>query len=186
MTWNYENCIGYPNSLDNDVMRKGLKHFGFEVVERMNELGMIIDVSHLSDGGFFDVIKHTRRPVIASHSNAREITRVPRNMTDEMMHILADKGGIMGLNFHPYFLGKDNVSKIEHMIKHIKHIKNKAGIDTVALGSDFDGIEGKLEISNIGEIKKLIIELENSGFNQDEIEKICYVNAQRIIVECLK
>lgn len=185
LTWNYENCIGYPNSVDEDVMKKGLKHFGFEVVERMNELGLIIDVSHLSDGGFYDVIKHSRRPVIASHSNAREITRVPRNMTDDMMRLLANKGGVMGLNFHPHFLGNDNVSKVEYMIKHIKHIKNKAGIDTVALGSDFDGIEGELEISNIGEIEKLIVELGNSGFHPDEIEKICYLNAERIIVECL-
>ncbi|MPW24680.1 membrane dipeptidase [Alkalibaculum sp. M08DMB] len=186
LTWNYENCIGYPNSMNTNLMSKGLKPFGFEVIEKMNELGIIIDVSHLSDGGFYDCINHSKTPVIASHSNAREITCVPRNITDDMMKELADKGGIMGINFHPHFLGNDNVSKIDHMIKHIKHIRNKAGIDALALGSDFDGIEGELEIANIGELGKLMIELEKSGFSPVEIEKICSLNAERIIIECLK
>lgn len=185
LTWNYENCIGYPNSYDENDMKKGLKNFGFQVVEKMNELGMIIDVSHLSDGGFYDCIKHSKKPVIASHSNARAITNVPRNLTDEMMSLLADKGGIMGLNFCPHFLGEGETSKVEDMIRHTKHIKNKAGIDVLALGTDFDGIDGELEISNIGEMNKLLIALDRAGFKTNEIEKISYLNAERIIEECL-
>ena len=185
LTWNYENCIGYPNSYDENDMKKGLKDFGFQVVEKMNELGMIIDVSHLSDGGFYDCVKNSKKPVIASHSNARTITNVPRNLSDEMMGLLADKGGIMGLNFCPHFLGEGETSRVEDMIRHVKHIKNKAGIDALALGSDFDGIEGELEISNIGEINKLIMALDRSGFKTGEIEKISYLNAERIIKECL-
>ena len=185
LTWNYENCIGYPNSYDKNDMKKGLKNFGFQVVEKMNELGMIIDVSHLSDGGFYDCIKHSKKPVIASHSNARAITNVPRNLTDEMMSLLADKGGIMGLNFCPHFLGEGETSKVEDMIRHTKHIKNKAGIDVLALGTDFDGIDGELEISNIGEMNKLLIALDRAGFKTNEIEKISYLNAERIIEECL-
>lgn len=185
LTWNYENCIGYPNSYDKNDMKKGLKNFGFQVVEKMNELGMIIDVSHLSDGGFYDCIKHSKKPVIASHSNARAITNVPRNLTDEMMGLLADKGGIMGLNFCPHFLGEGEISKVEDMIRHTKHIKNKAGIDVLALGTDFDGIDGELEISNIGEMNKLLIALDRAGFKTSEIEKISYLNAERIIEECL-
>ena len=185
LTWNYENCIGYPNSYDEKDMKKGLKNFGFQVVEKMNELGMIIDVSHLSDGCFYDCIKHSKKPVIASHSNARAITNVPRNLTDEMMGLLADKGGIMGLNFCPHFLGEGETSKVEDMIRHTKHIKNKAGIDVLALGTDFDGIDGELEISNIGEMNKLLIALDRAGFKTSEIEKISYLNAERIIEECL-
>lgn len=185
LTWNYENCIGYPNSYDENDMKKGLKDFGFQVIEKMNELGMIIDVSHLSDGGFYDCVKNSKKPVIASHSNARTITNVPRNLSDEMMGLLADKGGIMGLNFCPHFLGEGETSRVEDMIRHVKHIKNKAGIDALALGSDFDGIEGELEISNIGEINKLIMALDRSGFKTGEIEKISYLNAERIIKECL-
>lgn len=185
LTWNYENCIGYPNSYNHNDMKRGLKEFGFQVVEKMNELGMIIDVSHLSDGGFYDCIKHSKKPIIASHSNARAITNVPRNLTDEMMSLLADKGGIMGLNFCPHFLGDGETSRVEDMVRHVKHIKNKAGIDVLALGTDFDGIDGELEIGNISEINKLLIALERAGFRTNEIEKISYLNAERIIKECL-
>lgn len=83
LTWNHENEIGYPNSTDRDIMQKGLKPFGFEVLEEMNRLGMVIDVSHLSDGGFLNVAefaKKTGMPFVASHSNARAITAHPRNL----------------------------------------------------------------------------------------------------------
>ena len=185
LTWNVENCIGYPNSYDERVMNLGLKDFGFEVIEKMNELGMIIDVSHLSDGGFYDCIRHSKKPIVASHSNARAITNVPRNLTDSMMASLADKGGIIGLNFCPHFLGEGEVSRIEDMVQHAKHIKNKAGIDSLALGTDFDGITGELEISNIGEIDKLFDALKQAGFKTGDIEKVSYRNVERIIKECL-
>lgn len=188
LTWNYENCIGYPNSSNKNIMAKGLKPFGFEVIERMNELGMMIDVSHLSDGGFYDCIKHSKKPIVASHSNARSLVNVPRNMTDEMLRLLGEKGGVVGINFSPNFLGKtkNKISRIEYMIQHIRHIKNIAGIDVIALGTDFDGIEGELEIANIGEIDQLILALEKSGFHTEEIEKILNKNAERLIRECLK
>ena len=171
LTWNYENCIGYPNSTDRQIMKRGLKPFGFEVIERMNQLGMIIDVSHLSDGGFYDCIAHSKKPIIASHSNARALIHHPRNLTDDMLKKLAHKGGVVGINFCPAFLGRDQVSRIEYIIQHIQHIKNKAGIDSISLGTDFDGIDGPLEIDNIGNIYQLVDELEKSGFHPDEIEK---------------
>lgn len=189
LTWNYENCIGYPNSYDRDIMGKGLKKFGFEVIEAMNYLGMIIDVSHLSDGGFFDVISHSKKPIIASHSNARVITNVPRNLEDDMIKKLADKGGVMGINFYPDFLNEGYASKIVSMVEHIKHIKNIGGIELIALGTDFDGmddeLDGELEISNIGEIERLFHALKINGFNDDELEKIGYKNALRVIKDCL-
>ena len=80
LTWNYENCIGSPNSANRKVMRKGLKPFGIETVRRMNELGMIVDVSHLSDGGFYDCVKYSEFPIVASHSNARSLCLHPRNL----------------------------------------------------------------------------------------------------------
>lgn len=92
LTWNYENCLGYPNSRDGEVMNRGLKAFGLEIVERMNALGMLVDVSHLSDGGFWDCIRVSRAPIIASHSNARALCGVPRNLTDDMLRALAEKG----------------------------------------------------------------------------------------------
>lgn len=94
LTWNYENCIGFPNSREPELMNRGLKPFGMEVVRHMNELGMIIDVSHLSDGGFWDVAAHSTKPFLASHSNARTLCKHPRNLTDEMIKALAEKGGV--------------------------------------------------------------------------------------------
>jgi membrane dipeptidase len=184
LTWNYPNEIGYPN-VEEKYMNKGLTDFGIEVVQEMNRLGMIIDVSHLSDKGFYDVAALSKTPFIASHSNARSIKVHSRNLTDDMIRTLAEKGGITGINFFGSFLSKDNFSSVESMIRHIKHIKNVGGIDVIALGTDFDGIEGPLEIENIGKIDMLFHTLEKSGFSSEEIDKMSYKNACRIIKEVM-
>lgn len=181
LIWKPENCNGFSNSKDPKLMAMGLKPFGFEVVERMNDLGMIIDVSHLSDGGFYDVARHSKSPFVATHSNCRALANETRNITDEMIRILADKGGVMGLNLMPSFIHVSAKSKIEYMVEHIKHIKNVGGIETAAIGADFDGMGGDLEIDNVGDMDKLFIALSKSGFSEDEIEKVAYKNVLRVI-----
>jgi len=111
LTWNHENCFGYPNSVDKEVMDRGLKPFGRDAIIRMNELGMAVDVSHLSDGGFQDVTRLSKKPFIASHSNCRALAPHRRNMSDEMIRALAEKGGVMGLNFAGQFLNADAESR---------------------------------------------------------------------------
>ncbi|MFT8315683.1 MAG: dipeptidase [Clostridium sp.] len=180
LTWNYPNEIGFPNS-KKEYMGKGLTNFGYQVIEEMNRLNMIIDVSHLSDKGFYDVLKLSKKPFIASHSNSRFITDHPRNLTDSMIKELSNIGGIMGINFYNRFLGESSISKIDDMLLHIKHIYNIGGIDVIALGSDFDGIECEVEIKDTSEMYKLQDELKKSGFSEDNIEKIFYKNALRII-----
>lgn len=180
LTWNFPNELGYP-SFSYEYMKKGLTPFGIEVVKEMNNLNMIIDVSHLSDKGFYDVLNNSSSPFVASHSNSRTITNNPRNLTDDMISSLANKGGLIGINFCGKFLCYNDCSKIEDMIRHIKHIKNIGGIDVISLGSDFDGINSKLEIENIGQINKLLIALEKHNFSYDEIEKIFYKNAIRLL-----
>jgi len=182
LTWNFPNEIGYPNCIP-EYMNKGLTPFGIELVEEMNRLNMIVDVSHLSDGGFYDVAKYSKTPFVASHSNARSITNNPRNLTDEMIKLLSEKGGIIGINFYGEFLGGGQNSRIDDMIFHIKHIKNIGGIDVIAVGSDFDGIDSTLEIENIGEIHKLITALKKHKFTESDIEKIFYKNALRLLKE---
>lgn len=184
LTWNFPNEIGYPNC-DPQYMNKPLTKFGFKVIEEMNHLHMLIDVSHLSDAGFFNVSTQSKYPFIASHSNARAITNHPRNLTDKMIKILSEKGGVMGLNFCGLFLGSDDISRIDNMILHLKHIKNVGGIDVISIGTDFDGIDSTLEIKNIGEMDKLVSELKKNNFTEEEIEKIFYKNALRIIKDCL-
>lgn len=191
LTWNFENDLGYPNVafINKD---KGLKEKGIAVVEEMNRLGMLIDVSHLSDAGFFDVARYSKMPFIASHSNARVMTNHSRNLTDEMIKILANKGGVTGINFCNAFLNKnpnpsdDEVATIENMIRHIKHIRNIGGIEVIGIGSDFDGIGNEVEIKNSSEMGKLAFALEKEGFIESEIEKIFYGNALRIIKDVLK
>ena len=104
LTWNYENELGYPNSHDKNVMGKGLKERGIEAVKECGRLGIAVDVSHLSDGGFWDVLRYAEGPVLATHSNARSIADVPRNLSDDSLRALADKGGVAGLNLCPAFL----------------------------------------------------------------------------------
>ncbi|WP_055071172.1 dipeptidase [Clostridium massiliamazoniense] len=191
LTWNFENDLGYPNVafVNKD---KGLKEKGIEAVEEMNRLGMLIDVSHLSDGGFFDVAKYSKMPFIASHSNARVMTNHSRNLTDEMIKILANKGGVTGINFCNAFLSKDSnplddeVATIKNMVRHIKHIRNVGGIEVIGIGSDFDGIENEVEIKNSSEMNKLAFALQKEGFVESEIEKIFYGNALRIIKDVLR
>ena len=185
LTWDFPNELGFPNKNEKD-RNEGLTSFGLEVVSEMNNLGMIIDVSHLSDGGFYDVAKYSNKPFVASHSNAREITNHPRNLTDDMIKILANKGGIMGINFEKHFLGHNELSRIEDMIAHINHMKNIGGIDCISIGTDFDGISKQgLEIKNIGEIEKLLIALSKNNFSGEEIDKMFYKNAIRVIKDVL-
>lgn len=184
LTWNYENNIGYPN-YEYTYKDKGLKNFGIEAIERMNDLGIIIDVSHLSDGGFLDVLKHSKKPFVASHSNSRFVTNHSRNLTDEMIKGLSNKGGVLGINFCSSFLGNSKVAKIDDMIKHITHIKNIGGIECISIGTDFDGIENEVEIKDSSEMSKLYYSLEKAKFTINDIEKIFYKNAERIIKDIL-
>jgi len=191
LTWNYENDLGYPN-FEWTHQEKGLKAKGFESVELMNELGMLIDVSHLSDAGFADVLQHSTQPFVASHSNARAMTNHPRNLSDEMLKQLADAGGMTGINFFNNFLVKGvlkeklEIAKIEDMIRHIKHIRNVAGVEVIGLGSDFDGIPNPVEIEDASQMGKLSDELLKQGFSYDEVEKMFWKNGLQIIKEVLK
>ncbi|MGV8145759.1 MAG: dipeptidase [Alkaliphilus sp.] len=185
LLWNYPNHIGFPNCKE-EYMNKGLTAFGREVVCEMNRLNMLIDVSHLSDQGFYDIAQISKMPFIASHSNARAIKNHSRNLTDRMIKLIAEKGGVMGINFCAGFLGNTTISRMEDKVEHIKHIKNIGGIDVIAIGSDYDGIDCELEIKNIGEMNKLAAELEKNGFSLDEIERIFFKNAERVIKDVLQ
>lgn len=188
LTWNHENTLAFPNSVKPATMEKGLKSFGAQAVEQMNELGIVIDVSHLSDGGFWDVEKISKMPFIATHSNSRVVTNHPRNMTDEMIKALAEKGGVMGLNFAPDFLNsrKDKQSKIEDMVKHILHIQNIGGSEVLAIGTDFDGIHGKLEIATPSDMPLLFDALLKAGLTQSALDKMKHSNIMRVFNEVWK
>lgn len=190
LTWNSENCFGSPNSTDAETMRKGLTPFGKEAVRRMEEMGMLVDVSHLSDGGFQDVADILHKPFVASHSNCREITGHPRNLTNEMIRTLADKGGVSGINFFGRFLNDKRVnveSRICDMVMHINHLVKYGGEDVVAIGSDFDGISGDtFDVKSPLQMELLFDTMKKEGYTERQIEKFAYGNAVRVIRDVLK
>lgn len=188
LTWNEKNCFGSPNSEDTLLMQEGLTKFGKEAISYMNDQGILIDVSHLSDGGFYDVAKISRKPFIASHSNARALAPHSRNMTDDMIKTLAECGGVMGLNFAPPFLNEDlslEFSRIESLCAHARHITNVGGIECLGLGTDFDGVDGIMEIKDSSCLPLLWEALKKSGFSENELDCFSYKNAMRLIDEVL-
>ena len=197
LTWNFENGIGFPNfkevedgkpDMHTPNTEDGLTEYGIEMVKEMEKLGIIIDVSHLSDKGFYDVLENTTKPFVASHSNARAVCPVVRNMTDDMILKLAERGGVMGINYCASFVNDESVNNfayVKDMVKHIKYIKDLAGIDCIGLGSDFDGIGSNIEMNSCDKLNLLQEALEEEGFTQEEIEKIFYKNVLRVFKEVL-
>lgn len=190
LTWNFYNGIGYSHTLANRVCDegKGLTEFGIDYIKECERLGIIIDVSHLSDAGFYDVLTHTTKPFVASHSNARTVSSHSRNMSDDMIKALSKRGGVMGINFAGAFLDPHHAdySSIEDMVKHICHIKEVGGIDCIGLGTDFDGIVQDLQIKDASQISLLYEALKKANLSEEEIEKIFYKNVLRVYKEVLK
>lgn len=173
-----------PNTWD------GLTECGREFVAEMENLGMIPDVSHLSDAGFYDVLAVTRKPFVASHSNARAVSPAVRNMTDDMIRKLAERGGCMGLNYCADFLeekpfGVHNPGTIEAIVRHAKYIANVGGIEVLGLGSDFDGIDTHEELPGAQAMGQLWEALRGGGFSEDALDKIFCGNVLRVYRDTL-
>lgn len=174
LTWNHRNELGVGAVTAND---EGLTPFGKQVVKRMNALGMIVDVSHLSDGGFYDVCQCSNVPFVASHSNARRICNHPRNLTDAMIAEIAKRQGMIGINLYPPFLTEKTEATIEHVLRHIEHILSIGGEDCIGLGCDFDGIDRTpKDIHGVQDIEKIYNRLLQCNYNETLVEKIVYRN----------
>ncbi len=161
----------------------GLSPFGREVVAEMNRLGILIDVSHISDEAFYDVLKYSEKPVVATHSCCRALADHPRNMTDDMIKALAAAGGVIQINFYPVFLesGSERVS-YRRIADHIDHVVELVGIDHVGLGSDFDGIEVTPEgMEDISKFSLIFDELRDRGYSEADLAKIASGNFFRIL-----
>lgn len=182
LTWNHPNSIGHPHSKDSAAMAKGLTDYGRQVVEEMERLGMVIDVSHGSDALFFQVAEQAKKPFVASHSNARAVCGHTRNMRDDMIRLLADKGGVMGLNIGPEFLSDGGTaSRIDDMVRQVLHIRSVGGSGVLALGSDFDGVRGDFEIAGPQDWPRLAAALCKAGLSEDELEQMWWSNADRVL-----
>lgn len=184
LTWNYRNELA--DGVGSAASGGGLTPFGREVIAEMNRLGMMIDVSHLSEKGYWDVIELSASPIIASHSNARAVCDHPRNLTNSQIEALKNKGGAMGLNFCPAFLNSSGKAAIEDIIRHIEHIAGISGEDHIGIGADFDGIDNTPEdLRGVQELNCLFDRLLALNYSQSFVEKLAGANYMRVIKEVI-
>ena len=182
LTWSRANLFG--EGVDFEMKKKGfgLTKHGKQLIEEMETLGMVVDTAHMNLEGFKDVSNVSTKPFIDSHSNAYSVCPVARNLTDEQIEIIASADGVIGINFAPHFLNPTmNDASIHDVIKHVRYISDKAGINHVGMGSDFDGIamipKGLEDTSKFSHIIPL---LEEDGFSKKDIIKIMGKNFNRV------
>lgn len=178
LTWNYRNALA-DGVAERDT-GGGLTTFGKAVVKEMERLGMLVDVSHLTDAGFYDVARLAEKPFVASHSNARTICQHPRNLTDEQLKIIGEIGGFVGLNFYPPFVAEKNSVNQEDLLRQLTHMLDKAGEDAVGLGSDFDGIDTTPTDLRAVEDMAVFLERMEKEFGSHLAEKIREKNFLRV------
>lgn len=208
LTWNEQNALATGIRGDAD---RGLTELGIKALHRIQELNMLVDVSHLNDKSFWDVMRHASGPVVATHSCSRELCPAPRNLTDEMIKELVATGGMIGINSYPEFIAEKKEERTVNMLaRHIEHIVDIAGIDRIGFGFDFcEFLEGEASSScslkedagsqiktdnsesastlkglrDASEVPALIDILRKIGFTDDDIRKVSYCNWHRMIRE---
>jgi len=189
LTWNERNEVASGANCCGDI-DDGLSEFGKQVIRKMNELGIIIDVSHLSEKSFYDVMKITNKPVMASHSCSKSICDHKRNLSDEQIKLISKNGGIIGVNLYNEFLNHDiDEANIECLIKHIRHIYNIGGKECVGLGTDYDGMGKDKTAVGLEDNSKLLnlpYFLKNENFSDDDIERIMWKNQFEFLKRELK
>ena len=186
LVWNNENLLASPNLrfVDGipqfaDRCKKGLTDLGRQAVEELDRNKIIVDISHLSDGGAEDILENRKIPIVASHSNAQKVCGVCRNLTDELIKSISDCGGVIGVNYCADFLGGET---FESIARHVLHIINIGGEDCVALGSDFDGIPAPKDLEDCSKVEILLKYLE-SKIGVTALEKLAYLNFERVFKE---
>ncbi len=184
LTWNHRNELADGA---HEKPGAGLSGFGRQVVAEMNRLGMIVDVSHLCEASFNDVLELSEAPVIASHSNAKAVCSHPRNLSDAQLRDIRSKGGVVGINFYPYFLNNTQTASLDDVIKHIEHICSITGEDHIGLGPDYDGIDCVPEgLENVRYLPALFDRLLSLNYTDAFIEKLAGLNFFRVIRQILK
>ena len=175
LTWNGRNELGAGSSVTHS---NGLTRFGKNVVNEVEKNNIIIDLSHASDRLFYDVINISEKPVVATHSNSRTITDNKRNLTDKQFEIIMNKGGLVGINFHKYFLNNqpDKASKYD-ILRHTEHFLSLGGEKTIALGCDFDGCELPFDVKGIDSLREIYELFLKENYNETIVRQIFYGNA---------
>ena len=188
LVWNNANAFAFPNLIFKDGVpdfaareKRGLTKAGKEAAEELNSNRIIIDVSHLSDGGVDDLLALSKAPVVASHSNCAAVCNVSRNLTDSQIKKIADRGGVIGLNFCRDFIGGE--SAFDGLFAHLKHLLDVGGEDVLALGSDFDGIPPYDELYDCTFVQRLLQYFYDRGITEKQLEKLAWGNFCRLFKE---
>ncbi len=184
LTWNGRNELG--DGVGEGDSAGGLSQYGRAVVREMNRLGMLVDVSHLSVKGFWDVAAVSGQPFAATHANCHALCKHPRNLTDDQIEHLAKTGGVVGLSFVPAFVHPEQPD-LDRLLAHIDHIASRFGIRCIGLGSDFDGMDDYLPgLEDAGCIPRLAEELLVRGYSNDQVSDIMGGNWMRLLEKVLK
>jgi membrane dipeptidase len=193
LVWSRSNAFGhgvpfkFPGSPDTGP---GLTGAGRELVKACNRLGIVVDVSHLNEKGFWDVVEVSDAPIVATHSGAYTCSNSTRNLTDKQLDALAERDGVAGVNFHVGFLradGKaDPAASLTEIVRHARYIAGRIGVDHVALGSDFDGATMPGDLKDVAGLPKLIAALRDGGFDDNDLRKIAYQNWLRVLQKTWK
>jgi membrane dipeptidase len=190
LTWSRKNLFAEGSSFtETNNKGEGLSKYGKDLVMQMDNLGMVIDVSHLNVKGFTDVTKLTANPFIASHSNAHKLCPISRNLTDNQLMDIASANGVVGINFYSRFLTKNNPEEasIKDVINHIKYIADLTSVNHVGLGSDFDGITlAPKGLENASKTKNIPPLLAKEGFSKQDIAKVMGGNFERVFKKVWK
>jgi len=176
--------FGFPDSPDQGP---GLTDAGKRLVTRCNELGIMLDVSHLNEKGFWDIEKLSTKPIVATHSAAWELGNSPRNLTDKQLDAIKASNGLVGVNYHIGFLREDGHStehtSLTEIVRHAVYIAERIGIEHVALGSDFDGATMPHDLGDVRGLSKLLEAFADAGFDKESIEMIAYKNWLRVLAK---
>ncbi|PKM42863.1 MAG: peptidase [Firmicutes bacterium HGW-Firmicutes-8] len=179
LTWNQRNQLA--DGVGESITGGGLTNFGHEVVREMNSLGMIIDLAHISEAGFWDTLEISRHPVIVSHANCYELCNHPRNLNDDQIKALAEKRGVLGLSFVPEFLGLE-IASLDGFLDHVDHVAGLVGTETIAIGSDFDGIDQTpVGLDDSRCYPRITAGLLERGYTENEIRGIMGENVLRLM-----
>jgi membrane dipeptidase len=188
IAWSRPNAFGYgvpfdfPGSPDQGP---GLTKAGHALVLECNQRGVVVDVSHLNERGFWDVARISGAPLVASHSNAHALCPSPRNLTDDQLRAIGESGGLVGINFCAAFARDDGAddpdTPLSAIAAHAAHVAEVAGIDAIALGSDFDGATLPHELDSAAKLPALLDALRDFGFGEEELEKTALGNWRRVL-----
>ncbi len=174
----------FPGSPDTGA---GLTDAGRALVEACNRLGILVDLSHLNEAGFWDVADLSSAPLVATHSNAHALCASSRNLTDRQLEAVRASGGVVGVNFAVSFLredgSEDRDTPIAEIVRHVDYLSGRMGIDHVAFGSDFDGATVSDELGGVAGFPKIVDALRDAGYDDDAVDKVTHGNWLRVLDE---